>query len=408
MVSNRTRGNSSVGNKLVNLDSRVASTEKRSAVNVGENAVNSTQLATDSVGSDAIIPEAVGEDSVAPAAVGSNHFTTISRVQSDFNLQLETGPGGNLILKGDQYPTAATGAPLLIDANNKVISGADAATVIAALQGLVSSPGDVKMVAGTVPSNGWLLCNGSAISRTTYANLFAAIGTSYGAGDGTTTFNLPNLQGKIPVGRDTAQTEFDTVGETGGEKTHILSAAEMPSHTHTQNAHNHGITDPTHGHFVNDPSHGHSVWDNGHSHNFNHGHSIWDNGHAHGSSTLSGFMTYQTTNATRQRVATVSGTTVGTYVIGTRQAGNSQYIDDIGYGNTSNGGGNHGVNDFNGNTGGGGGNHGVNGNTTGITLNGSSTGITINNATPTNNNTGGGTAHNNLQPYVVMNYVIRY
>ena len=52
------------------------------------------------------------------------------------------------------------------------------------------------------------------MNRTTYANLFAAIGTTYGAGNGTTTFTLPNLKGKVPVGRDSAQTEFDTLGET--------------------------------------------------------------------------------------------------------------------------------------------------------------------------------------------------
>ena len=65
---------------------------------------------------------------------------------------------------------------------------------------------------------GYMFCDGSAISRTTYAELFALIGTSYGTGDGSTTFNLPNYKGRVPVGRDSTQTEFDTIGETGGSK----------------------------------------------------------------------------------------------------------------------------------------------------------------------------------------------
>lgn len=88
-------------------------------------------------------------------------------------------------------------------------------------------------VTNSAPS-GYLLCDGSAVSRTTYADLFAVIGTTFGAGDGSTTFNLPNLKGRTIVGRDAAQTEFDTLGETGGAKTHTLTAAEsgVPAHAH--------------------------------------------------------------------------------------------------------------------------------------------------------------------------------
>ena len=84
----------------------------------------------------------------------------------------------------------------------------------------------------TVPEN-WLLCDGQAVSRTEYDLLFSIIGTSYGVGDGSTTFNLPNLKGRVAVGKDSTQTEFDVLGETGGEKTHTLTVEEMPSHSHT-------------------------------------------------------------------------------------------------------------------------------------------------------------------------------
>lgn len=91
----------------------------------------------------------------------------------------------------------------------------------------------VPFTSDTVPEN-WLLCDGQAVSRTDYALLFNIIGTAYGVGDGSTTFNLPNLKGRIAVGKDSTQTEFDNLGETGGEKAHTLTVEEMPSHNHMQ------------------------------------------------------------------------------------------------------------------------------------------------------------------------------
>ena len=78
------------------------------------------------------------------------------------------------------------------------------------------------------PDNGWLLCDGSAVSRTTYAALFAKIGTTYGIGNGIDTFNLPNLTGKFPLGMSSSL----SLGATGGEAAHVLTVDELPSHTH--------------------------------------------------------------------------------------------------------------------------------------------------------------------------------
>ena len=85
--------------------------------------------------------------------------------------------------------------------------------------------------ANNIPTN-WKICDGSAISRETYAELFNVIGTSYGEGDGSTTFNLPDKRGRVSVGLDSNQTEFDTIGKRAGEKTHQLTIEEMPSHDH--------------------------------------------------------------------------------------------------------------------------------------------------------------------------------
>lgn len=82
-----------------------------------------------------------------------------------------------------------------------------------------------------IPS-GFLNCDGAAVSRTTYANLFAAIGTYWGVGDGSTTFNLPDLTGKVGVGYKSSDSDFNAVGKTGGDKTHTLTLNEIPSHRH--------------------------------------------------------------------------------------------------------------------------------------------------------------------------------
>lgn len=105
-------------------------------------------------------------------------------------------------------------------------------------------PGDLKPTARFVASAGWLLCDGSAVSRTAFPALFAALGNNYGAGDGSTTFNLPDLRGRVPVGVGIgAGLALNWgVGAKFGSEFVVLSAAEMPVHTH-------GVSDP--GHFHN-------------------------------------------------------------------------------------------------------------------------------------------------------------
>jgi len=107
--------------------------------------------------------------------------------------------------------------------------------------------GSMTMYAGSSAPTGWLLCDASAVSRTTYASLFAIISTTYGIGDNSTTFNLPDMRGRIPVGVGTGTggaasgTGLPSGGSAltavargtwKGEETHVVTIAEMPAHTH--------------------------------------------------------------------------------------------------------------------------------------------------------------------------------
>lgn len=103
--------------------------------------------------------------------------------------------------------------------------------------------GTVMAYAGATAPAGWLMCNNLPVSRTTYAALFALIGTTYGSGNGSTTFNLPDLRGRVIAGVDSMGGAAsagriggmtDGLGRTGGTARVELSVNEMPSHTHTQ------------------------------------------------------------------------------------------------------------------------------------------------------------------------------
>lgn len=92
--------------------------------------------------------------------------------------------------------------------------------------------GTVLAFAGTTAPSGWLMCDGSAVSRTTYRNLFALVETTYGVGDGSTTFGLPDLRGKVIAGFWSGSANFGNFGATVGNENHTLTVSEIPSHDH--------------------------------------------------------------------------------------------------------------------------------------------------------------------------------
>ena len=118
------------------------------------------------------------------------------------------------------------------------------------LTGIVALPtGAVLPFAGASAPSGHLLCFGQAISRSTYSGLFTAIGTVYGVGDGSTTFNIPDLRGRVVAGQDdmggtsanrltdqSGGVDGDVLGDTGGAETHTLTTAQLAAHTHGKGA----------------------------------------------------------------------------------------------------------------------------------------------------------------------------
>lgn len=84
--------------------------------------------------------------------------------------------------------------------------------------------GSITAYGGSTAPSGWLMCNGAAVSREKYSLLFDVIGTIYGDGDGSTTFNLPDMSGKTAIGSSASH----VLGATGGEEAHALTASELP------------------------------------------------------------------------------------------------------------------------------------------------------------------------------------
>jgi microcystin-dependent protein len=110
--------------------------------------------------------------------------------------------------------------------------------------------GIVQMYAGSSAPSGWLVCDGSAVSRTTYSALFTAIGTTWGVGDGSTTFNLPDMRGRSPLGAGSGTgLTSRTLGTSYGSEKTALNASDIPSHTHPIGG-NSGIDNADHTHTV--------------------------------------------------------------------------------------------------------------------------------------------------------------
>jgi microcystin-dependent protein len=136
-----------------------------------------------------------------------------------------------------EYSTdGVTFAPMPLNAS-VINEGVLSSSVVPASGGGVPA-GAIMAFGGTIAPTGFLLCTGALVSRSTYAALFAAIGIAYGAGDGSTTFGLPDLQQKFPLGKAAAGTGV-ALGSVGGAIDHTHAIAD---HLHTVPAHTHPLS----------------------------------------------------------------------------------------------------------------------------------------------------------------------
>ena len=115
---------------------------------------------------------------------------------------------------------------------------------VAANRGAENPIATILAYAGSEAPDGYLLCRGQAVSRTTYSLLFNAIGTQYGSGDGSTTFNIPDLQGKVIAGLDIVDEDFNVLGKTGGSKTVQLTKNQLPKINGSFTMHGAGSSTP--------------------------------------------------------------------------------------------------------------------------------------------------------------------
>ena len=174
---------------------------------------------------------------LATFRTGTNNAADDSTIEVD-------GSGGFLKVKDAGISAVKLATDSVITA--KIQDGAvTSAKLDAAAVSVLMPTGSIMPFAGASAPTGYLLCDGAAISRSTYSALFAVSGTTYGVGDGASTFNIPDLRGRVIAGQDdmggasanrltglSGGLDGDTLGASGGSESHQLTIAEMPAHTH--------------------------------------------------------------------------------------------------------------------------------------------------------------------------------
>jgi len=173
----------------------------------------------------------------------SNQWTVINNTTGAFVLNMQVAGGNSIEIA--QGSTALVATP----------SGSSIVSLVSSNDGVPLGT-VIEYPSLTPPNENYMLATGAAISRTTYASYYALVGTTFGSGDGVTTFNIPDRQGRAAFMADNGSGRLNgwAVGHTAGAQNGNIQLA-----TTNIPAHNHGVNDPTHNHGYNDPSHNHSL-----------------------------------------------------------------------------------------------------------------------------------------------------
>lgn len=275
----------------------------------------------------------------------------------------------------------AAGLGVSVPANTMIEVYCDGTDCFSPTVGLAAPVGSIIDFAGATAPSGWLLCTGQDVSRTTYSALFVVIGTVYGTGDGSTTFNLPDLRGRASFGKDNmggsaanrvtagiSGISGVTLGAGGGSQatqlhSHTATVTD-PGHNHSHNevAHNHGHSDPGHTHTFSDPGHSHGYTDPGHTHTYNQPATPVGG-------TSGGTITAYSVAQAVQDSASTTGITISSNTTGASIVGGPTGVSNVAT-------------------------------TTGITNNSATTGVTV-----ANSNFGAG-ASQNMPPALILNKII--
>ena len=234
--------------------------------------VPNTTISSSAVNSDfsdiaAALTTSISSDGQTPI-VGPLKFSAGSSTAPSITFTTDTTTGLYLQSSGILGFASLGVTPLVIDANRIGTGGGNVLRTDYGSGSCAINPvGMVIDFAGSTPPTGWWLCYGQAISRTGYPELFSVIGTIYGAGDGSTTFNLPDLRGRATFGVDnmggTAAGNISAAGDnfngtilgnSGGFQNQTLGVANLAAHSHTVTA---TFSDPGHSHLISDPGHAH-------------------------------------------------------------------------------------------------------------------------------------------------------
>ena len=169
------------------------------------------------------------------------NITAAATLGDGFTFAVRNSGSGAITIDPTLSETINAMSTIVIGSGDFVIVYCDG-TGFSTVGGAAAPAGSMIPYAASAAPAGWLLCYGQTVSRSSYAALFLAIGTTYGAGDGSTTFGLPDLRGRVIAGKDnmggtaasrlTSPVAGSTLGATGGAQSHTLTTAEMPAHTH--------------------------------------------------------------------------------------------------------------------------------------------------------------------------------